>query len=235
MVYVAKYPNILTNQQAGYYCQGTLTSTESIKVLVKHTHQGHDQQTEIRALEALSGLQGIPTVLGKISRGEETRLVFEDTGAVPCRTTALNAEQNADLMRIKSEMKNRGWSLHIRDQNVWLNADKVMLFNFEAASCCDLALSQPASEFLDAEDNADADSDAAAALTEVRFSAQVDAFEPKKIKKSNSEESQCLVRKLKNCCQYAELHVQTSWQCRYLRGRHRDVGPVHADEIQTIT
>jgi hypothetical protein len=196
MVYVAKYPNILTNQQAGYYCKGTLTSTESIKVLVKNTHQGHDQQTEIRALEALSGLQGIPTVLGKIIRGEETRLVFEDTGAVPCRTAALNAEQNADLMRIKSEMNNRGWSLHIRDQNVWINAEKVMLFNFEAASCCDLALPQPASEFLDAEDNVDADPDPLRSPT-VRFSAQFDAFQPKKPRRATLKQVSALLEQSK--------------------------------------
>jgi hypothetical protein len=137
MVYVAKYPNIVTNQQAGYYCKGALTSTDNIKVLVEKTHQVHNQQNETRALETLSGLQGIPTVLGKIIIEEETRLVFEDTDADPCRTTALNAEQNDDLMRIKNEMKNRGWSLHIRDQNVWLHAESntVMLFNFETASC----------------------------------------------------------------------------------------------------
>jgi hypothetical protein len=137
MVYVAKYPNILTKQQAGYYCKGALTSTDSIKVLVKKTYHGHDQQNEIRALEALSGIQGIPTVLGKIILVEETRLVLEDTNAVPCRSAVLTAEQSADLLRIKTEIRKRGWSLHIRDQNIWLNAEKntVMLFNFEAASC----------------------------------------------------------------------------------------------------
>jgi hypothetical protein len=78
MVYAAKYPNVLTNQPAGYYCKGSFTSTESVKVLVKKTHQGHDQQNEIRALEALSGIPGIPTVLGKIILNEETRLVLHD-------------------------------------------------------------------------------------------------------------------------------------------------------------
>ena len=136
MVYVSKYPNVLANQQAGYYCKGTLTSTESIKVFVKKTHQGHDQQNEIRALEALSGIHGIPTVLGKIVLEKETRLVFEDTNAVPFRLAALNSEQTTDLLRIKNAMKSRGWSLHIRNENIWLNAgnNTVMLFNFEAAS-----------------------------------------------------------------------------------------------------
>jgi hypothetical protein len=60
MVYVAKYPNVLTNQPAGYYCKGSFTSTESVKVLVKKTHQGHDQQNEIRALKALFALSHCP-------------------------------------------------------------------------------------------------------------------------------------------------------------------------------
>ena len=136
MVYAAKYPNVLTNQPAGYYCKGSFTSTESVKVLVKKTHQGHDQQNEIRALKALSGIPGIPTVLGKIILNEETRLVLHDAGAIPCRRIAdLNSDQSADLLRIKNDINGRGWSLHIRDENVWLisESNKIMLMNFEAA------------------------------------------------------------------------------------------------------
>jgi hypothetical protein len=135
MVYVAKYPNVLTNQPAGYYCKGSFTSTESVKVLVKKTHQGHDQQNEIRALKALSGIPGIPTLLGQIILNEEKRLVLQDADAIPCRIADLNSDQSADLLRIKNDMNGRGWSLHIRDENVWLisESNKIMLMNFEAA------------------------------------------------------------------------------------------------------
>ena len=103
--------------------------------MVKKTHQGHDQQNEIRALEALSGIPGIPTVLGKITINEETRLVLQDDNAIPYRVANLNSEQSADLLRIKNDMNDRGWSFHIRDENVWLisESNKIMLMNFEAA------------------------------------------------------------------------------------------------------
>jgi hypothetical protein len=239
MVYAAKYPNVLTNQPAGYYCKGSFTSTESVKVLVKKTHQGHDQQNEIRALKALSGIPGIPTVLGKIILNEETRLVLHDADAIPCRRIAdLNADQSANLLRIKNDINGRGWSLHIRDENVWLisESNKIMLMNFEAAqptaNSANISIDAPAPVFalasasatasglvpatvpnpvsalstaVDAQrskrcqslptekqvstvapskrpapklDDVDADSDA----TEVHFSAQFDAFEPKKSK-----------------------------------------------------
>ena len=63
-VYVSKYPEMFTNQAAGHFCKGILMSegsVASVNVLVKTTHQSYDQANEIRALDALAGIRGIPT------------------------------------------------------------------------------------------------------------------------------------------------------------------------------
>jgi hypothetical protein len=77
---------MFTNQAAGHFCKGILMSVgsvASVNVLVKTTRQSYDQANEIRALEALAGIRGIPILIGKICLDKETRLVFEDLEATP--------------------------------------------------------------------------------------------------------------------------------------------------------
>ena len=161
-VYVSKYPDMFANQAAGHFCKGILMSVgsvASVNVLVKTTHQSYDQANEIRALEALAGIRGIPILIGKICLDKETRLVFEDLGATPNHNhAALSQDQKEDIDRLKNEMKCRGWTLHATNDNIWISSDikTVTIFNFEAAHFEHAALATslvpaPASRVVDQE------------------------------------------------------------------------------------
>jgi hypothetical protein len=148
-VYVSKYPDMFTNQAAGHFCKGILMSVgsvASVNVLVKTTRQSYDQANEIRALEALAGIRGIPILIGKSCLDKETRLVFEDLGATPNHNhAALSQDQKEDIDRLKNEMKCRGWTLHATNDNIWISSDikTVTIFNFEAAHFEHAALATP--------------------------------------------------------------------------------------------
>ena len=127
-VYANQWPQTLARQQAGYFCTGVLTSNGS-KVIIKTSTQLHLQTDEIHALQCLSGITGVPKLIGKAG----AQLVISSSGAKP-HCGLLMPEHLVDLQRIINEMHAKGWTFkYITPQNVWTFDNTVILFNFENA------------------------------------------------------------------------------------------------------
>jgi hypothetical protein len=127
-VYANQWPQTLARQEAGYFCTGVLTSN-GLKVIIKTSTQLHLQMDEIHALQCLSGITGVPKLIGKAG----AQLVISSSGAKP-HCGLLTSEHLVDLQRIINEMHAKGWTFkYITPQNVWTFDNAVILFNFENA------------------------------------------------------------------------------------------------------
>jgi hypothetical protein len=130
-IWAHQHPQTLARQAAGTYCTGVLTgSGNGKKVLIKSSNQQLPQQhQEIKVLQELAGTYGVPELLGKSG----DHLVLSHNGAVP-HHGLLKQDHIKDIQRIIDAMHAKGWTLeYITRQNIWSDAESVMLYNFENA------------------------------------------------------------------------------------------------------
>jgi hypothetical protein len=137
-VYANQWPQTLARQEAGFYCTGVLTSNGTNVILKTSSHM-HQQMNEIHALECLSGITGVPKLIGKAG----AQLVISSSGAKP-HCDLLTSDHTEDIQRIIDAIHAKGWTFkYITPQNVWTLGNAVVLFNFENAVLISKSQLQP--------------------------------------------------------------------------------------------